>query len=101
MVQKRYFKELREHKPLSQDKEAELLERLRRSSDPADRSLLVTSNLRFVVSVALNYRGFGVPIEDLINEGNIGLIEAAERFDASRGIRFITYATWWVRKTIL
>jgi len=101
MVQERYFKELRTHAPLSKDSERELLERLRRRRNSHDRSLLITSNLRFVVSVASHYRGFGVPFEDLVNEGNLGLIEAAERFDPNRGIRFVTYATWWVRKTIL
>ena len=62
---------------------------------------LVTSHLGFVVKVATEYRNMGLPLEDLLNEGNLGLIEAAQRFDPSRGVKFISYAMWWVRKSIL
>lgn len=62
---------------------------------------LVHSHLRFVIKLAREYRGFGVPFEDLLNEGNLGLIEAARRFDAGRGVRFTTYASWWIRKFLL
>jgi RNA polymerase sigma factor (sigma-70 family) len=62
---------------------------------------LVESNLFYVFQVAWDYRGLGIPFEDLLSEGNLGLIEAAHRFDRGRGVKFITYATWWVRKRIL
>ena len=62
---------------------------------------LIESNLSFVVKVASEYRNLGLPFEDLLNEGNLGLIEAAHRYDASKGTKFITYAIWWIRKSIL
>lgn len=65
------------------------------------RDELVEANLGFVVKVASEYRNLGMPFEDLLNEGNLGLIEAAGRFDASKGTKFITYAIWWIRKSIL
>jgi RNA polymerase sigma factor (sigma-70 family) len=65
------------------------------------RDALIEANLGFVVKVAKDYRGMGLAFEDLLNEGNLGLIEAAERFDTERGVKFITYAIWWIRKAIL
>src|SRR5712691_10301424 len=96
----RYFSDIREHPPLSREQEAELASRLK-SCRPEDKDLLITSNLGFVITVASEYRGLGIPFEDLINEGNLGLIEAAQRYDPTRGVRFITYAVWWIRKSIL
>lgn len=72
-----------------------------RSGCARSRERLVTSNLGFVVRIAKEYRNRGLAFEDLLNEGNVGLIEAARRFDPSHGTKFITYASWWVRKTIL
>src|SRR5262245_11531528 len=62
---------------------------------------LVTSHLRFVAHVARDYRNMGLPFEDLVNEGNVGLVEAARRFDPARGVAFSSYAVWWIRKSIL
>ena len=69
--------------------------------DAAARQRLIQSNLRFVIMVAKRYQNRGVPLEDLVNEGNIGLIHAAGRFDPDRGVRFVTYAVWWIRQAIL
>ncbi|GHU04069.1 RNA polymerase sigma factor [Spirochaetia bacterium] len=69
--------------------------------DPAARDRLVKANLRFVVNVAKKYQGQGLPLSDLISEGNIGILNAIERFDAEKGYRFISYAVWWIRQAIL
>ncbi len=96
----RYLDDIGRAPLLTREEEAELARRSR-EGDAEARRRLVTSNLRFVVSVAREYRGRGVPMADLVNEGNIGLLRAAERFDESRGVRFVSYAHWWVRRAIL
>lgn len=96
----RYLAEIRRHPLLDREEEAELARRVR---DGDERALerLVNANLRFVVSVARRYSGHGVPLDELVNEGNVGLIHAARRFDASRGVRFVSYAVWWIRRAVL
>jgi RNA polymerase primary sigma factor len=84
---------------ISLEEESELAQRIRAGSLEAWQKL-VESNLRFVVKVAKRYSGFGYPLQDLINEGNLGLMEAARRFDPDRGVRFISYAIWWIRHSI-
>jgi RNA polymerase primary sigma factor len=86
---------------LSVDEERELGARIQQHRDEAAVSRQVESNLRFVVSYAKRYRGLGVSLLDLIHEGNLGLIEAAKRFDPNRNVKFITYAVWWVRESMM
>src|SRR5688500_14996891 len=85
---------------LSVEEERALGRRIKESGDDAALRRLVEGNLRFVVSYAKRYRGLGVPFLDLIHEGNLGLMEAARRFDPDRNVKFITYAVWWIRQAI-
>ena len=96
----RYFAEIREYPLLTKEEEMSLARHVKQGHADALNEL-VESNLSFVVKVASEYRNLGLPFEDLLNEGNIGLIEAAHRYDASKGTKFITYAIWWIRKSIL
>lgn len=96
----RYLREIGNTKPLSAEEEKELAKRIQQG-DMEARDKLVQANLLFVVSIAKQYQNNGLPFSDLINEGNIGLITAAERFNANKGFKFVSYAIWWIRQSIL
>jgi RNA polymerase primary sigma factor len=96
----RYLTEIRRYPLLSRERESALGERIRLGDHSATQEL-VCANLRFVVAIAKKYQHQGVPLADLVNEGNVGLMRAAMRFDDSRGVRFISYAVWWVRQAII
>ncbi len=95
-----YLKEISQYPLIDRDEEARLAQGIR-AGDAESLDKLVRSNLRFVVSVAKKYQNQGVLLPDLINEGNVGLILAAHKFDETRGIKFISYAVWWIRQAIL
>ena len=96
----KYLQEIGKIHVLTPDEEANLAKRIK-SGDKEARERLVLSNLRFVVSVAKQYQNHGLTLGDLINEGNMGLIKAAECFDETKGFKFISYAVWWIRQSIL
>jgi RNA polymerase primary sigma factor len=96
-----YLREIARFPRLSPEEEHALGLRIRNQGDEAAVTQLVEANLRFVVSYAKHYRTAGVSFLDLIHEGNLGLIEAARRFDPSRNVKFVTYAVWWVRQAIM
>ncbi|MAG29009.1 RNA polymerase subunit sigma [bacterium] len=95
-----YFHEIEDSTGLSAADEAEIALLIQKGDEEALQTL-VSANLRFVVSVAKKYQGFDLPLSDLINEGNLGLITAAKRFDGTKGFKFISYAVWWIRQAIL
>ena len=95
-----YLKEIADSTPLSSKEEGDLARRIRAGDEDA-RNILVEANLRFVVSVAKQYQHRGVGLAELISAGNVGLMTAAERFDETRGFKFISYAVWWIRQSIL
>jgi len=95
-----YLREISQYPLISREDEVSLAQRIR-TGCPESLDKLVRSNLRFVVSVAKKYQNQGVTLSDLINEGNLGLIRAAHKFDETKGIKFISYAVWWIRQAIL
>ncbi|MBS1529014.1 MAG: sigma-70 family RNA polymerase sigma factor [Bacteroidetes bacterium] len=95
-----YFREVSKVDLLTPDEEVELARKIRQG-DLAATEKLIKTNLRFVISVAKKYQNFGISLPDLISEGNMGLIEAAKRFDETRGFKFISFAVWWIRQGIL
>lgn len=99
----KYLQEIGREELISVEEEVELAQKIRKGGVEGTRALekLVKANLRFVVSVAKQYQNQGLSLPDLINEGNLGLIKAAEKFDETRGFKFISYAVWWIRQSIL
>ena len=96
----RYLQEIRKFPMLEADEEFMLAKRWREHKDPEAAHRLVTSHLRLVAKIAMGYRGYGLPINELIAEGNVGMMQAVKRFDPDRGFRLATYAMWWIRAAI-
>ena len=95
-----YFDDIADSRPLSREREVELSARIQ-EGDMQARDELVQANLRFVIDVAKNYQNRGLSLSDLISAGNVGLLTAAERFDGTKGYKFISYAVWWIKQSIL
>src|SRR5215469_16071328 len=93
----KYVAEIRRYPVLSREQEHDLAVRFRDEGDVAAAHQLVVSNLRFVVKVAHEFRGYGMKLLDLIQEGNVGLMHAVKKYDPTRGYRLISYAVWWIR----
>jgi len=98
---KRYFKDIEgKNDIITQAEEIELAKRIK-NGDSFAMHELIKANLNFVISVAKEYQGYGIPLPDLINDGNLGLIKAAQRFDHTKGFKFISYAIWWIKQSIV
>ncbi len=95
-----YFREIADSPTLTPEEERELIIRAQKGDKEAIEKLIY-SHLKFVVSIARHYQGYGVPLADLINEGNLGLLRALKRFDPNRKVRFLSYAIWWIRQAIM
>src|SRR3974390_1043520 len=96
----RYLQEIRQFPMLAPEEEYMLAKRWREHGDPDAAQRLVTSHLRLVAKIAMGYRGYGLPLSELISEGNVGMMQAVKRFDPERGFRLSTYAMWWIRAAI-
>ena len=96
----RYLEEIRRYPMLEAEEECVLAKRWREQGDADAGHKLVTSHLRLVVKIAVGYRGYGLPVSEIISEGNVGLMQAAKRFDPQQGFRFATYAMWWIKAAI-
>ena len=96
----RYLQEIRKFPMLAQDEEFMLAKRWKEHQDTEAAHRLVTSHLRLVAKIAMGYRGYGLPLSELISEGNVGMMQAVKRFDPDRGFRLATYAMWWIRAAI-
>src|SRR5712692_900719 len=96
----RYLQEIRKFPMLAVDEEFMLAKRWRGHDDSEAAHRLVTSHLRLVAKIAMGYRGYGLPVSELISEGNVGMMQAVKRFDPDRGFRLATYAMWWIRASI-
>jgi RNA polymerase sigma-32 factor len=96
----RYLTEIRKFPMLAKDEEFMLAKRWREHQDPAAAHRLVTSHLRLVAKIAMGYRGYGLPINEVISEGNVGLMQAVKKFEPDKGFRLATYAMWWIRASI-
>lgn len=97
----RYIRSVQEAQQLSRDEEHELALRYAEQRDPAAREAIIRAHLRYVVAIALKYRRYGLPIAELIAEGNLGVLHALEKFEPQRGLRFVTYAAYWIRAYVL
>ena len=96
----RYLSEIRKYPILSPEQEYMLAKRFKEHDDPEAAAQLVTSHLRLVAKTAMRYRGYGLPVSDLISEGNIGLMQGVKKFDPDRGFRLATYAIWWIKASM-
>ena len=96
----RYLQEIRKFPMLEPNEEFMLAKRYKEHADPGSAQKMITSHLRLVAKIAMGYRGYGLPISEVISEGNVGLMHAVKRFEPDKGFRLATYAMWWIRAAI-